>query len=404
MIENREHLAWAVVLLSLLLCLGLAVGTPLSIKHFIRSARVGQEVVVEPHRGTPRMQRGGRGEVIALVGLANNVPPGTVVTTGATDQGALTLYTPGEERALVTAVQIYGNTSTTLVSANSPRFNSSPLPHRVSLKVTAGRVRVSVVPAQGRTTVVELHTPHTDATLTEGSYEARVSPAVSEITVREGNAEVAYNDDEVLSLGPSQRTLVEINSPPPQVLPAERNLVENGGFDSGLEEGWEVYHRDVQQDPPGTVEVTDFSGRTAAHLHRSGRGHTEVGIFQQIDYDVRDFSLLTLHLNVFIRSQSLSGCGSVGSECPIMVRLDYKDIYGTDRVWYHGFYSADAGPNDLLPDWDEQVPFQTWYVFDSGNLVELFEEPPSVIKRLTIYASGHSFDAMVTEVELLAQE
>jgi hypothetical protein len=35
---------------------------------------------------------------------------------------------------------------------------------------------------------------------------------------------------------------------------------------------------------------------------------------------------------------------------------------------------------------------------------ELADTPPAVIQRLTIYASGHSFDATVTEVELLAQE
>jgi hypothetical protein len=160
----------------------------------------------------------------------------------------------------------------------------------------------------------------------------------------------------------------------------------------------------VQQDPSGTVEVTTFGGRTAAHFRRSGMGHVEVGIRQEISYDVRDFASLALHLNVRVRSQSLTGCGSVGSECPIMVRIDYEDVHGTDRVWYHGFYSVEPGESDLLFTWLEQVPPQTWYTFDSGNLVQLFEEPPALIKRLAIYASGHSFDALATEVELLAQE
>jgi len=86
------------------------------------------------------------------------------------------------------------------------------------------------------------------------------------------------------------------------------------------------------------------------------------------------------------------------------VRIDYKDIYGNDRVWYHGFFSLDPAENDFLYPWDEQVPLRTWVTFDSGNLVEVFDEPPAVITGLTIYASGHSFDALVTEVELLAQE
>jgi hypothetical protein len=35
---------------------------------------------------------------------------------------------------------------------------------------------------------------------------------------------------------------------------------------------------------------------------------------------------------------------------------------------------------------------------------ELGTTPPALVQEVTIYASGHSFDAMVTEIELLAQE
>jgi hypothetical protein len=129
-----------------------------------------------------------------------------------------------------------------------------------------------------------------------------------------------------------------------------------------------------------------------------------VGIRQEVDYDVRDFASLTLHLNVQVLYQSLPGCGSLGSECPILVRIAYKDVDGTDRDWYHGFYSVDAAASDLLAVWDQQIPPGTWYTFDSMNLVEAFDRPPARIKEISIYASGHAFDALVTEVELLAQE
>ena len=55
--------------------------------------------------------------------------------------------------------------------------------------------------------------------------------------------------------------------------------------------------------------------------------------------------------------------------------------------------------------WAEQVQPGNWQTYDSGNLMEeLTDTPPAIIKSLTIYASGHSFDAMVTEVDLLTQE
>jgi hypothetical protein len=41
--------------------------------------------------------------------------------------------------------------------------------------------------------------------------------------------------------------------------------------------------------------------------------------------------------------------------------------------------------------------------YDSENLMAS-DPPPALIKSVTIYASGHTFDALVAEVELLAQE
>ena len=136
----------------------------------------------------------------------------------------------------------------------------------------------------------------------------------------------------------------------------------------------------------------------------TGRGHAEVGIRQTIDYDVRDFSSLVLQLSVRVQGQSLPGCGAVGSECPIIIHIEYRDVEGTDRDWYHGFYSLQQAETDVLYPWDEQVPLQTWYTFDSGNLIGEFEVPPATVKSIRIYASGHAFEALVAEIELLAEE
>ncbi len=400
----RERLAWLVLLLSFATCVGLAVGFPLGVRQFVHAARIKQDVLLEPQQGTPRLQRRGQGPVVALVGPTWDVPPGTVVTTDESARSLLTIYAPGAEPVPVATVQIYGGTSVILVAARSPRFGSSPLPHEVILEVPRGRVRVAVTPAYGRSTRVELRTPHMTAVLDQGSFEARVRETESELAVRNGTAQVTTPGGEEAGLTSSQRALARSGPESLTILPAERNLVVNGDFTAPLSEGWEVYHRDVQQEPPGSVTVETFGGRQVARFRRVGQGHAEVGIRQQVNYDVRDFSSLILHLNVMVLEQSLPGCGSLGSECPILVRIDYKDIEGTDRTWYHGFYSVDKAPQDLLNPWDEQIPPRTWYSFEAGNLIEEFEMPPARIKTIWIYASGWSFDAMVTEVELLAQE
>lgn len=232
--------------------------------------------------------------------------------------------------------------------------------------------------------------------LTAGSYEARVYKSLTEFIVREGHAEVTSTGERSVSLKDAQRTIAQAGPTSLEVLPAARNLLVNSDFRQPLEVGWDTYVIEA-----GTVQTTTVAGRPAARFFRDGVGHAEVGIRQVLNYDVRDFTSLVLHLNVMVQGQSLPGCGSAGSECPIIVRIDYQDIHGGDRVWYHGFYSIPA--QDYLYWWSDQIPLQTWTSYDSENLMQS-DAPPALIKSVTIYASGHSFDALVTEVELLAQE
>jgi hypothetical protein len=406
--RDRERLAWVILILCFASCIALAAGIPLGVRYFIRNARVRQEIVVEPQRGTPSMQRGSVGPIEAVIGPTGNIHPDTIVTTDQLAQGALTLYAPGGEEAVSAVVQIYNETDVTFVNARSPRFEASHLPHDATIEIEAGRVRITVNPAHGRPTVVVVQTPHANATLEEGSYEVRVNSAFSEFAARDGRATIRTENETSVILGPSERTIARPGATTLSVLEGERNLLRNGDFDQSFEENhWVRYWKDVQREPGGTVIATTYGGRSAARFQRlqENLGHTEIGIQQDINYDVQDFSSLVLHLNVLVLYQSLPGCGSVGSECPIIVRIDYKDVDGTDREWHHGFYSTEPAETDLLQPWeDEQIPYQTWYTFDSGNLVAALERPPALIKEITIYASGHAFDVLVAEVELLAQE
>ena len=71
--RDRERLAWVILLLSFASCIALAIGAPLGARHFVRNARVRQEVVLEPQRGTPSMQRGSVGPIEAIIGVGIGV-------------------------------------------------------------------------------------------------------------------------------------------------------------------------------------------------------------------------------------------------------------------------------------------------------------------------------------------
>ncbi|MGQ9522212.1 MAG: hypothetical protein ACUVTV_05745 [Anaerolineae bacterium] len=398
MSQNRERLAWIILLVSFTLCVSIAVGVPLGVRQFLLTATRAQPTLLQPQRGTPSLQRGGRGDFIALRDPTWDVPTGSTLTTDSTAQALLTFYAPASESEVVATVQVYGDTRLRVTSARSPRFDISPLPHRLNLQVESGRVRITVFPTEGREATAQLRTPHLTAVLTAGSYEARVYGSLTEFITREGHAEVTSAAGHTVSLKDNQRTIAQAGPVPLEALPAARNLLVNGDLRQPLEVGWETYTVEA-----GTVQTTTVAGRPAARFFREGVGHAEVGIRQVLNYDVRDFTSLVLHLNVMVQGQSLPGCGSAGSECPIIVRVDYQDIYGGDQVWYHGFYSLPKAANDYLYWWSDLIPLQTWTSYDSENLMQS-DAPPALIKSITIYASGHSFDALVTEVELLAQE
>jgi hypothetical protein len=232
-----------------------------------------------------------------------------------------------------------------------------------------------------------------------------------EVTVRDGKAEVTNNAGHAMQLGLAERAIVDSSDEGHIVGPlsAARNIVANGDFQSALPSGWNSYREQSDpQQPSGNIGTITNEGRRVVDFYRDGSNHAELGLRQEINYDVRDFASLELHLTVNVLHQNISGfggCGYLSSECPIIVLIDYEDVYGTDRQWRHGFYTGEPAPDWPLYPWTEKIPLGTWQPYDSGNLMqELGNSPPALIKSLTLYASGHEFHAMVTEVELLAQE
>ncbi len=410
--SSPERLAWVVLLGSFFICVTLAVMTPLSVRWYIRNAQATQRVSLQVQRGPLSVVRGGRGRPVSVAEDSDNVLEGSMIKAPNAASGHL-LIRPSEPKgaAPIAIMQLYDETEIILSSARSPRFATSPLPHEVTLDMAAGRVRINIFGASDRPTTVKVHTTNGSVTFKEGSYEVKIN-SMTEATVRYGQAQVRNGAGETLLLGPRERALLgtdSIDGP----LPAARNLIEDGNFEEPLGTAWESYSE--QADPKqsaGRVDIVVASvgneERRVVEFYRNAVNHAEVGIQQDIGYDVRDFSSLEFHMAAQIVSENivgLGGCGQLGSECPIIVRLEYKDIHGNDREWLHGFYIGEPADGWPIHGWQEEVQPGTWQPYNTGNLMEeLTETPPALVKSITIYASGHSFQAMVTEVELLAQE
>ncbi|MGD2207755.1 MAG: hypothetical protein PVH17_13350, partial [Anaerolineae bacterium] len=114
-------------------------------------------------------------------------------------------------------------------------------------------------------------------------------------------------------------------------------------------------------------------------------------------------------LDIKLNFQNLSGGGLLSSEFPVIIRLDYKDRWGNDQFWTHGFYYQNQAGYPIASDpWGrpsgEKIPQGVWYPYESSNLLELLgDNRPAHMTGLTVYASGWNYDSLVSEIQLIVE-
>ena len=398
--RNPERLAWFIVLASFSACCLIAISMPLSVRWYLDRAISHQLPSLVVINGTTSVEKWGAEEATAVTSTLLDVPESSWIYTH-NSQALLSFL----DQSTVT---LYRDTEMALLESRGPRFEISSQPVRIYLLMQRGRMRLDITDYEKRPLEFLVRTPYSQVSLEEGSYIIEVRGDESQVICRYGEAIVTAGD-EVVKLQHQERVVAKSEIGLSGLLPAQRNLILNGGFQEPLPVGWEVYN--LQSDPTeveGQASVVDFDGRHAVLFTRRGvaRNHAETGIVQRINREVEEATSLRLHFTVRLAYQSLPGGGYLSSEYPVIVRLDYKDTYGNDRFVTHGFYYMDP-----TQDWPiingEKIPALVWFPYESGNLLnwpQLREAPPATVTSVSIYASGWEYDSMVTEVEFLAEE
>ena len=402
--NKPERVAWTVLWVAFILFCLLATGIPLGIRYYLLNAMVDQETQLQRTEGTILVQEAEGNRPSGVIESAM-LSPGDEVILDATSRGTLDFFDRSH-------INLLSNTNVELGTVEAPRFGVSDQPNRVALNLKAGLVRVGVALPGERRTDFQVNTPHTTVSLEEGSFRIEVTNETTQITVLRGVASLgSESSTDVLLQG--TRTRIGLPGTPAESLPAAENLVKNGDFQEPLGTTWltsTVVLTTVVQPP--YVEIVEEGGRRAARLvqlEAEDGEHTEVAIEQRLDQDVRDFDRLEISADVMLDHQSLSGGGLLSSEFPIILRLDYKDLWGNDKFWTHGFYYHNQANYPIALDpWGrpagEQVPQGVWYPYESGNLLDLLgENRPARITGLTIYASGWKYDGRVSEVHLIVE-
>ncbi len=411
--DNPERLAWTVLLACFGLFLLLAVTVPLATLYGIRYATVAQSAKLEPTQGTVFLYPNAReNEPIAVTSLKENIVEGArLVVVDEATQATLSLNNEPETGEALGSVQLYAGTDITLLRLRRPFFTRSSEPFRSVLRLDGGQARIFTSPGDLRGLGVELETPHGSIALEPGSYQVSVAADATEITVRSGVAALAHDGGDALTVQPGQRAWMMAGSPPEVAASPEQNLITNGTFSPPALDDWPSYTVAEGSTTPGKVQFSaGEEGRQVALFIRMGeeRLHTEVGIAQELDRPVNVYDDLRIQLDTKILFQSLPGAGSLNSEFPLRVEVSYRDIYGKELTWGHGFYYREPEEGEAYPVVvnGTRVRQGQWLTYVSPNLIELLDAEgtrPAHITGIRIYASGHNYQSMVSEVYLLAE-
>lgn len=418
LLQKRQRLAWGVLFGGFLLFVIIAVSIPLILRAYLQNSTDFLIILAQSNQGTLSIDDPVNPPRAALPGEPpQNVAPSEIVLTDASASGLLLVYPPESDHVLA-RMQLYGTTIVRITEAQTPRFDLSDTPRIFTAELSSGRIRLVVSDNWERPFRVSISTPHGLVSVREpGEYSLTVNNDISQITVQQGSLEVLAQDQSLI-LEKAQRADIALDSPPVGPLPPERDLLQNGSFGERwsrwVQLGWNIERLDQ---PEGQIAITEVLGENGLQIVRNGEGHADVGIRQVVDQDVTDINSLLLEVDLRILNQSLGVCGTVGSECPVILRIEYDDINGNPQVWQQGFYAGGSigadGPPDVCvscppPRFEHvQAPLGQLFFFRADLITELQRKgygPPRRIKSMSVIASGHTFAVEILDIGLFASE
>lgn len=403
--ENPTRVAWLILVANLFACCVLAVVVPLGVRSYLLHSTRTKPAFVTATSGTAQLWTSTTDAPTAVT-ERRPVAENSRVVTDDKATALLILAEDGAGERVDATIQLFSDTVIALQQARTPRYRWSHDPHRIDLEFQKGRIYLTTQRMGGRDIQVHVATPHADLTLDQGTSDVLVEGDQTQVRVRSGAAQVLSQGREVTVNG-GERVIVTAGRPPELPVPDTLNLVLNGRFDGRLTPLWQSYVNLGRPDlEPGKVTQEQVGERQVVRFTRRTEDNApnEVGLRQEVNRDVQGYDVLELRFDLQLLNQSVPGGGYQASEYPVMVRIDYTDIYGKDQFWVRGFYYS-----DLLPGltWDppttrgEKVPRDVWYTYESPNLFELLKDMrPARVNKITLYAAGHDYDSRVADLAL----
>jgi hypothetical protein len=435
-----ERTAWFVLLGAFALFCSMTLTSAFGVYHYLFRSSVPMPAVLQVAKGTVGITGADLRETVERSSeeLTNSV---TGISTDSLSQATIQFRdragSESEPAALLAAVTLQGNTFVTFNHATRPRFDWSRELQRVQFSRLKGQLDVIVTGVGAYPFLMDIYTDdlNTDKgvhiqSVTNGRYRLSVSEDEVRLLNLAGEVSAFFGDDPDLkhSIDPGVELVARIGNRSIRQHEDRASLLRDGDFSlQSLGISSRIAPSELlnwncgglpEQDPPGSYSLLESDGRVGVSLQRynNATSHGEISCVQQFEgdgLDVRSYESLSVLATFELNFQSLSLCGKEGSECPLMLHIEYT-LDGSPANnrgnWFRGFYYEGQASgthkkicSSCLQEHVDTNP-SVWHTFDSGNLLSLIAEDrqPAYINAIRFYASGHQFDTVVSELMLLA--
>ncbi len=402
--QNPQRVAWVVLTINLIACCVLSVAVPFGARRFMQTSSRRQPTFATALSGTAQVYPPDATDPIAVT-EPRAVEEGSRVVTDATTRALITVLANSSDTqvAALTTVQLSQDTTMDLSRARRPRFANSTSSYDVEFNLAEGRIFVTAQPIGGREVQVILSTPQAQVVFTNGSFDIIADGEQTQVRAQSGEATVSAAG-QMVSIGSGERTEVARGAGPAVPVSAALNLILNGSFEGRISPPWQQFTEVPAGLLPGEMTIVEDGQRSAVQFTRrvEDGAPNRVGVLQVVDRDVQGYDSLLLRFDMKLIYQSVPAGGYLATEYPVMVDVFYTDIYGKDLHWYQGFYYLDLPPGSTyLPPTGEKIPLGIWYTYESPNLYDLLRETrPARINSISLYASGHDYESLVSNVAL----
>lgn len=426
--QNPERAAWGVMLVAFAIFCTLCILSTVSVYAFFFQSTVPMNAVAQPSRGVIGVI--GTDFTRQLVDTPRQISTGNIISPADTSsQGVIAFRDQYRDNLLIAMVTLDGDRSSVNISASHrPRFDWGNATYEINLSDVRGQVDVVVSPDIERDVEINLLTRQGTRLLINSGGRYSIDSGENTVSAANFNGQMIFipeRQDVGYIVGGGTALRIEEGDERPTTEQTWVNLVDNSSFEAVLENSeseriplnWACRPGVLNQ--PSSKFLSDHQdGRTTIQFIR-GEGATTNGetVCQQgqppgeVWRDVTGYDYLALRTTFYVAHQSLSLCGVRGSECPLMIRIEYLTADGETRELIYGFYAY----FDPMSTWPARcdtcsqphvlVKMQTWYTYETENIFAILpeDEQPVAISSIRFYASGHEYDLRVSEMSLLAR-